>query len=283
MRQGGPSGFASTLSLGHEPTSTHREEDQLPDHRQHRGPHPEDARLFATETGPALTQGVEELSWLLSRGYSDNGALKLVGDRHKLCKRQRDALLRCACSEQACALRRSRRLSPEKLVGRPLAIDGFNLLISAECWLSGGVLFKGRDGLLRDLASVHGSYRAVLETRPSLQRIMTSLSTLQAGSLFFWFDQPVSNSGRVAGWVRQELERAGLCGEVACVSNPDRQLAESNHVVVTSDGWVLDHAAAHFDLLGLLMRQADAPSAWLVDLSGSRLRSSPDQGMRHRP
>jgi hypothetical protein len=38
---------------------------------------------------PILCQAVEELSWLLTRGYPPTSTLKLVGDRYALTERQR--------------------------------------------------------------------------------------------------------------------------------------------------------------------------------------------------
>ena len=40
-----------------------------PDIRKHRGPHPEDATLFANERLSTLRTAVSELSWLLTRDY----------------------------------------------------------------------------------------------------------------------------------------------------------------------------------------------------------------------
>ena len=63
----------------------------MPDRRKHRGPHPEDARLFAPEVWPLLREATADLCWLLSRGYADKSALRLVGDRYELVARQRAA------------------------------------------------------------------------------------------------------------------------------------------------------------------------------------------------
>jgi hypothetical protein len=51
---------------------------------RHRGPNPNDDRLFAPQWIPILCQAVEELSWLLTRGYPSTSTLKLVGDRYAL-------------------------------------------------------------------------------------------------------------------------------------------------------------------------------------------------------
>jgi hypothetical protein len=56
----------------------------MPDRRTHRGPHPEDERLFAADGLPILRQAVADLCWLLSRGYAPESSLKLVGDCYDL-------------------------------------------------------------------------------------------------------------------------------------------------------------------------------------------------------
>jgi hypothetical protein len=53
----------------------------VPDKRHHRGPHPDDGRLFAPDMLAQLQSVVSDLSWLLSRGYAATSAIKIVGDR----------------------------------------------------------------------------------------------------------------------------------------------------------------------------------------------------------
>ena len=131
----------------------------MPDTRKHRGPGPQDETWFGAAAQADLRAAVADLSWLLSHGYADPSALKLVGDRYKLVERQRIAVLRSACSDTALADRRSRELDPRSIQGRLLRIDGFNLILTLESALGGGVVLGGRDGCYRDMASVHGTYR----------------------------------------------------------------------------------------------------------------------------
>ena len=49
-----------------------------------------------------------DLSWLLGRGYAIVSAVKLVGDRWSLTERQRMAVRRAACSDEARAGRLER-------------------------------------------------------------------------------------------------------------------------------------------------------------------------------
>src|SRR5213592_911125 len=117
----------------------------MPDIRKHRGAHPEDRRLFAAEQVPVLRLAVGELSWLLTRDYSLKGALKLVGDRYTLTDRQRLVVSRAACSDQSKERRAATLITSEEAASQGLIIDGFNLIITVEAALSGGVLILCRD------------------------------------------------------------------------------------------------------------------------------------------
>src|SRR5205823_7732523 len=131
---------------------------------RHRGAHPEDRELFAPKWHVALRGAVADFSWLLSRDYATPSALKVVGDRYGLSARQRTAVMRSACSDSARASRLERETQLANVAGRPLWIDGYNVLTSVEAALAGGVIIVGRDGCWRDMASMHGTWRRVEET-----------------------------------------------------------------------------------------------------------------------
>src|SRR5881227_3700284 len=199
----------------------------MPDIRKHRGAHPEDRKLFADDQLPALRTAVRELSWLLSRDYSIKGALQLVGDRHALTDRQRLAVSRAACSDQSKTHRLSSRVGMESLRGEEVIIDGFNLIITIEAALSGGVLLSCRDGCIRDLSSVHGSYRSVDETGVALKLIGESLETLRAISVVWVLDRPISNSGRLAQRIREIALQNRWNWSTELTFNPDAQISAS--------------------------------------------------------
>src|SRR2546423_11697203 len=116
----------------------------MPDKRQHRGQHPDDARLFAAERVADLRSAVADLSLLLSRGYAQPSALKVVGDRYNLEARQRMAMMRAACTDQALEHRTSTRVSCEALRGKALLIDGYNVLTTVEAALADRILLLAR-------------------------------------------------------------------------------------------------------------------------------------------
>src|SRR2546423_1062002 len=210
-----------------------------PDRRKHRGAHPEDARLFDDARLPSLRAATDEMSWLLSRGYQPKSALKLVGDRHGLRERQRLAVGRAACSDESRERRRTRCLSAREVERTDLIVDGFNLIITAEAALSGGLLVLCRDGSVRDLSSVHGSYRAVEETERAIILAGDVLETLRPASVLWLLDRPVSNSGRLAARIRRLADERGWPWTVETEFNPDRSIVNSDRVAVTSDSNVL--------------------------------------------
>lgn len=238
----------------------------VPDARRHRGPHPQDAELFGTGALPGLRSATADLSWLLGRGYATPSATALVGDRYGLTKRQRAAVGRCAASDEAVRERRAKEIAPGALAAGPLWIDGYNVLTTVEAALAGGVVLKARDGCHRDVASVHGSWRRVEETRPAIQAIGDELVRDGAQDCRWLLDSPVSNSGRLKTLLLEIAADRGWRWEVALVPNPDPLLATAEAVVASSDSVVLDRCRAWTQLTRRTV-EAAAPRAWIVDLS----------------
>jgi hypothetical protein len=237
----------------------------MPDIRKHRGAHPEDRKLFAEARLSALRCAVGDLSWLLTRDYSIKSALKLVGDRYLLTERQRLAISRAACSDKSRQQRVKTVVSHQDTADQEVIVDGFNLIITVEAALSDGVLMLCRDGCIRDLSGVHGSYRAVTETDASITLIGEALESLKAKSIEWVLDQPVSNSGRLAKRIRDEANRRSWPWTVNVVFNPDREIVSSDKIAITSDGSILDRVTRWVNFKRNLVEKHLAES-WLIDL-----------------
>ncbi len=236
----------------------------MPDRRRHRGPHPKDLELFAPAHEARLRAAVDDLSWLLTRGYVVPSALKLVGDRHQLARRQREAVARSACSDMAGAERRARR---RPLGPGSLAIDGFNVLITVEAALAGAPLLRGRDGALRDLASIHGTWRRMEETEIAVDLVGRSLKGAGTGPVRWILDAPVSNSGRLRSLLLEYAVAAGQDWQVELVRCADPVVAEGP-VAASCDSLVLDTAPSWIDLAGHVVTTA-VPGAWILDLESA--------------
>lgn len=238
----------------------------MPDTRSHRGQHPMDAKLFAAEKIPELRRTVADYSLLLTKGYAEKSSLKLVGDRFALTERQRLAVMRSSCSDEQLAGRKSRQLDIRFVMGQAIAIDGYNILITIEAAMSGGMIFTGRDGCFRDLASIHGTYRKVTETIPAVELIGGFLQQIGANQAIWLLDSPVSNSGRLKTLIRELAEKNGWNWEIELVTNPDAVLIKTDIIAVSSDSVVLDGCSKWVNLAGEIIR-AKLPNANIIDLS----------------
>lgn len=237
----------------------------MPDKRSHRGPHQRDRRLFADEQLPSLRAAVSELSWLLSRGYAEPSALKLVGDRHRLNERQRTAVGRCACSHRARRARRAKQATADDLAGAELLLDGFNVLVTVEAALGGALVLAGRDGCYRDLCSVHGTYRRVEETLAAVRLVGETTEELLVAACCWYLDSPVSNSGRLRSMLLETAAEHAWDWRVELVPDADAVLSRSAGLVASSDSVVLDRCAAWFNLTREVVDRR-AGGAWIVDL-----------------
>jgi hypothetical protein len=240
----------------------------VPDKRQHRGPHPDDACLFTPETLPVLRNAVSDLSWLLTRGYAPTSSLKVVGDRYALRERQRVGVARCACSDEARERRRRSQVDLVEAAGRCLFIDGYNVLTSIEAALAGGVILDARDGAYRDMASVHGTWRKVQETVPAAELIGGLLAELSVARAVWHLDRPVSNSGRLKTLLEQTAEAHGWPWEIQLVPDPDKILRQTDQLVATADSGILDECGRWVNLARAAIDRW-IPNVNLLELSGS--------------
>ncbi len=240
----------------------------MPDHRLHRGAHPEDVELFAADQWPALQTAAADLRWLLDHGYALRSSLALTGDRYGLSQRQRLAVARCACSREQYERRDAHRVELGVLNGRELWIDGYNLLISIESALSGGVLLLGRDNCYRDMASLHGTYRQVTETAPAAELIGKVTANWGVTKCCWLLDRTVANSGRLKDVLLRTAEASGWAWQIELEFSPDHILSETNEIVASSDSVVLDHCQQWCNAARTII-ETHVPRSRVVDLSGA--------------
>lgn len=223
------------------------------------GRDPVEDEAFAERHLPRLRLAVDELSWLLGRGYAPDAALGVVGDHHQLTRLQRTAVRRCACPDAAREERR-RRWSEQ---AHRVAVDGFNQLVTLERGLAGGVVLRGRDGALRDVAGVHGTWRRTDGTATALDALVAALGSADA----VWvLDRPVSNSGRLAGMLR---ERGPWQVELSDRADSRLlELAADGRALATSDGGLLDRCGPWTSLVERAIAGRDVRVVELYQYSG---------------
>jgi len=210
-------------------------------------------------------EAVADYSYLLEKGYSHKAALSLVGDHYQLHMRQRFAVQRGSCSSKDIRLRASGQISLEDILDRKLGIDGFNLVITIETALAGGVIIKGRDSCYRDLASIGGNYRKVDQTRPSIQLIGDFLKNLKAEKIVWYFDRKVSNSGKLKELLVEMSQQNKWNWEIQLDDQVDQTLINFPGVVASSDGEILAQTKSWVNLIKPLLDTVS--SKIMVDLS----------------
>jgi hypothetical protein len=232
----------------------------MPNRQHHRGAHPEDLRLFDRSQLKRMRPAAEEIVFLLGRGYPIATAVEVVGNHHQLEARQRLALRRMLCSPDQRARRAARAIERTDTRGRTLLIDGFNLIITVEVALSGGLILDCADGTVRDLAGLRGSYHPVDETDGALELIGRELAALAPAGARVFLDAPVSSSGRLRARILDFAHRWPFPVDAEVVPNPDAILARGDNAV-SSDSSILDRCGSWLNL-GRFIVDRHLPQAW---------------------
>lgn len=213
-------------------------------------------RYVLLSTGPeAIRNAAKDFRYLLDRRYPRKQALELVGNRYQLSADQRHLLHRAVFSLEEAVLRRAKRVPLRELRGRPLAIDGHNVIITIEAFLAGRPLILGDDGFVRDISGVSRNFRPSKRTEEALTLILDLLRRAKPSKILFLFDGPMSRSGELAREARERMEKESLPGEAFAVPVPERVLLGFHGVVATSDTAVIDRCREIFDLAGWIIRR----------------------------
>jgi len=232
---------------------------------KNRGKEGRDDLLFGAPKMQAKMQdAITDVSYLLSRGYSEKSSVQLAGNRYKLNARQQHAVQGMSASETQISQRRKTQLSADQLKGQTVVIDGFNLIIILESFLSNAYVFKGLDSCYRDLSSVHGTYKRVQQTATVLTLVGDFLKEAQVNEVVWILDQPVSNSGRMKTMMGTLSRKHDYPWNILLDYNPDKFIAQSDHVGITSDAWILDRVQRWFNLGEALIKQTQHKNSSII-------------------
>lgn len=217
-----------------------------------RGTDRSDTLLFIDERHK-LINTMEDTLFLLRRGYPLDSALHFTASHYQCVSRQILMLKRGICMDKSLDIKKKKELTSAELKGKPLYIDGFNLIITLEVLLSGGTFFKCRDECIRDLAGLRGNYYIIDETGLAIEQIANVCNTLEVSAITIYLDSPVSNSGKLRSLILEYQNHFDMPVEVALIHNPDITLYDKS-VVISSDSVVLEHCTHWFNLTECLMQ-----------------------------
>jgi hypothetical protein len=142
-------------------------------------------------------------------------------------------------------------------------IDGLNIIITLETALSNSLVLRGDDGVLRDVAGLHGTYRIIDKTEKAIELILQTLSNLDVMRAYFILDKPVSNSGSLKQLILAISKNFNIDVEVELDMNPD-QLFVGKENVISSDGPVLQRSSNWFNLNSMIVRDM-IPDTWIFN------------------
>jgi len=202
-----------------------------------------------------LQKAAEDFRHLLNRGYPRKVTLELVGNRYGLTFGERHLLHRGVFSWTDSQARRKKKITIQEVRNKDLAIDGHNVLITAEAGLSGRPLILGDDGFIRDISGLSGSFKKTETTEKVIQLIIHVLKNIKPQQTLFLFDAPISMSGKLAQEVRSLLKRENLSGDAIAVKVPEKILIGFPGVIATSDTAIIDRSKKILDLAGYILRK----------------------------
>ena len=219
-----------------------------------RGYVPEDEKQFTGKQLELLQKAANEVQFLLDRGYDVKPVTTFVGNYYLFSERQRLALARSVSARESIQKRVNKELLQTERGRLPEAvhIDGFNTVITLEVALSGSPVFYCRDGALRDLAGLRGTYRIIDKTQTAIELLLGQLELLRISEAVFYLDAPVSNSGRLSGLIRQCAKGYGISVQTQIIPDVDRVLKQMEGVI-SGDAIILNHCKSWLNVMPLII------------------------------
>jgi len=186
-----------------------------------------------------VRQAAEEYLWMLSKGYPQNAALKLVGDKFMLPREMRQVLYRGVIPDKLAEIRREKIATVEK--GDLVLIDTYNVLFTVNNYLLGRSLFISNDGMLRDAGEMRGRIINKPQFTRSISLMLEVLQMWTGATYVHYLDEPVSHSGRLSIELCKDMIQMGIEGDAYTVKSPDQCLIEKqSDGICTSDGGIID-------------------------------------------
>ncbi|WP_424355335.1 DUF434 domain-containing protein [Methanobacterium sp. MBAC-LM] len=193
-----------------------------------------------------LKEAAFDLRFLLNRGYRKKGALQFVANKYVLNKDERNYLARSIFSDLISKKRQEKIIDISKIKDEFLLVDGYNVLITVESLYNEDYdsIILCDDMVIRDLNAVFGKYKFNNATEMALNKILDLISLYAPSYTYFFFDSPVSFSGKLADLTKKIMVGYNLPGNVCLSKTVDTEIIRlsklKNAVVATGDSVIID-------------------------------------------
>lgn len=199
-------------------------------------------------------QAVCDYRYLLECDYPQKSMLKLVGDRYALPSHERVMLYRGLAKKQQVKTRQ-KKLTQKIPAHAEVTLDGFNVCRTVGSYLNGNPVFVGMDGYLRDVSELHRKKLKWEVLERSMTLILEFLREIDVSLVHFYFDTPISHSGKMCVMARQKLEEMNIAGDAETVFSPDYELINAEKgFICTADSNIIENTKVKvFDLAHQLL------------------------------
>ena len=204
---------------------------------------------------PEPGNAVTDIRYLLDRGYPGKGVITFVCNHYLLDIKWRYVFTRVVFGRDTIKSRREKTVKCEDLEGAVVLVDGYNVLIGVESALKGEPVYLCDDGFLRDTRGVFRNYRCSESTERAMDEILVVLRGVGPFRVEFLFDSQISKSKEMARWVENKLKDAGLEGSAGTSRHVDHDLKQSNGIIATADGSIIDEVAKAVNIQACVLKQ----------------------------
>ncbi len=194
-----------------------------------------------------LERAVNDLRYLLNRGYPRDSAVEYVSDHYQLELERRHLLARCVFSEDEVRAHESKLIDPSEVEDREVGVDGYNVLITVESILEGERVIVCDDGVTRDLQAIFGKYKMTDSTDEALIEVLDALEDMNPERVVMLFDKQVSKSGELAGLARRKMEERDFEGSARTTVGTDAKVWE-HEVSASSDRVIIERSEKALDV-----------------------------------
>ncbi|WP_410806812.1 DUF434 domain-containing protein [Methanohalobium sp.] len=202
-----------------------------------------------------LSEPARDIRYLFNRGYPKTSSIKFVSDHYQLNNEERHILTRVLAPSKTSNLRKQKKVECEQISNKNLIVDGYNVLIMVESLLDNCNIWEGDDGFVRDTRGIFRKFRITGTTYRAIDEILTFLLKHEVKSVIILFDRQISKSGELAKFVNDRLNHFSIKGDARTSRHVDFDLKnnDSEYIIATSDGAVIDSSEYIVDIPGCLM------------------------------
>lgn len=215
--------------------------------------------LPADELREKLLEPAIDVRYLLSRGYVRKSSITFVSNHYRISEHERHVLARLVFSEETAEKRTGKKLSCSLLKDSDVFVDGYNVIITIESVLKNEPVWYADDGFLRDTSGIFRNHRVTETTRMAVDEMLKTLSELKLRSATILLDSQMSNSGKLAQFIRERAESNNLKVDARTSKHTDFDLKRegADSVIATADGIIIDAVDRVVDITECWLKQND--------------------------